>query len=145
MAKFYGKVGYVQTEKTSPGVWTPQVTERDYYGDLIRNNSRWQENQQVNHDMALQNEISILADPYALQNFQYIRYVELSQLMDRYKDPDYGNKVGYGLAGYMVTESGKIRPINRSLWSVTGVRVEYPRLILSIGGVYNGEQANPAG
>jgi len=28
-----------------------------------------------------------------------------------------------------------------SLWKVTAVDVQYPRLILSIGGVYNGEQA----
>ena len=26
-------------------------------------------------------------------------------------------------------------------WKVTDVEIQYPRLILSIGGVYNGEQA----
>ena len=35
MAKFYGVIGYAETLETSPGVWTEQITERNYYGDLI--------------------------------------------------------------------------------------------------------------
>lgn len=31
------------------------------------------------------------------------------------------------------------------LWKVTNVEVQYPRLILTLGGEYNGEQANTAG
>ena len=37
MAKFYGKIGYSETNETSPGVWTETIIERNYYGDLLRN------------------------------------------------------------------------------------------------------------
>lgn len=105
MAKWYGKVGYILTGETSPGVWTDERIERDYYGDLVRNHKRWETGQSINDNITLQNEISIVCDPYALQNFQYIRYVE----------------------------------IMGSFWKVTAVDVQYPRLTLSVGGVYNGE------
>lgn len=106
MAKFYGKVGYIKTTETAPGVWTAKPIERYYAGDLIRNHKRYESSGNVNDNITLQNEISIVCDPYALQNFQNIRYVE-----------------------FMGT-----------LWKVTAVDVQYPRLSLSIGGVYNGEQ-----
>lgn len=77
MAKWYGKVGYVITEESSPGVWIDRQIERDYYGDLIRNHKRWESGQSINDNITLQNEISIVCDPYALQNFQYIKYVEI--------------------------------------------------------------------
>ena len=77
MAKWYGKVGYIETTETSPGVWTEQYTEREYYGDLTRNHKRFENAQYLNDNITLQNEISIVCDPYALQNFQYIRYVEV--------------------------------------------------------------------
>lgn len=37
MAKYYGIVGYVITEETSPGVWGEVTNERPYYGDIVRN------------------------------------------------------------------------------------------------------------
>ena len=105
MAKYSGRVGFILTEETSDGVYREIPTERRYYGDLIRNHKRWEDNQKINSDIVLQNEVSIVADPYALSNFQSIKYIEL-----------------YG-----------------SFWKVTAVDVQYPRLVLSIGGVYNGE------
>ena len=107
MAKFYGKIGFIETEETAPGVWTPNTIERYYYGDLTRNHKRWDNSQNVNDNITLQNEISIVADPYVMDHFQSIRYVEFLN----------------------------------SIWKVTAVDVQYPRLVLSIGGVYNGEQA----
>ena len=37
MAKYYGKIGYGVTTETVPGVWTDGITEKDAYGDVIRN------------------------------------------------------------------------------------------------------------
>ena len=34
MAKFFGKIGFANTEETSPGIWSG-VVERPYYGDVI--------------------------------------------------------------------------------------------------------------
>lgn len=105
MAKFYGPIGYAETEQTSPGVWEEKVVERPYYGDLVRNTRRLQTTDQLNDDINVSNEISIIADPYAYQNFHLMRYVEFM-----------GAK-----------------------WKVTSVDAsKYPRLILTIGGVYNG-------
>ena len=77
MAKWFGKVGYIVTTETAPGVWMDQYVEREYYGDMTRNHKRFENSQTLNDNITLQNEISIVCDPYALQNFQYIRYVEV--------------------------------------------------------------------
>ena len=91
MAKFYGAVGYAETVKTAPGVWEEQITRRMYYGELGRNTRRLQSSDSLNDDITVANEISIVADPFARENFHRMRYVE----------------------------------------------VQYPRLILTIGGVYH--------
>ena len=103
MAKFYGKIGYAITKETTPGVWVEEIVERSYYGDVIRNIRRLQGSENLNDDINVSNEISIVSDPFANENFHAIRYIE-----------------------YMGTK-----------WKVTNVEVQYPRLILSIGGVYN--------
>lgn len=107
MAKFYGEIGYAETVETAPGVWTEQITKRNYFGDVIRNTRRLQPADQLNDNINISNEISIIADPYANDHFHAMRYVELM-----------GTK-----------------------WKITTVEVQYPRLILTLGGLYNGEQA----
>lgn len=107
MAKFYGNIGYAATVETTPGVWEEQITERTYFGDLLRNNRKLQTANQLNDDINVANEISIVADPFANENFHSMRYVE-----------------------FMGTK-----------WKITNVEVRFPRLILTVGGVYNGEQA----
>ena len=104
MAKFYGKVGYIKTVEVEPGIWEEQVTERLHYGDVTRNSSRYQSSGGVNDDIVISNNISIVADPYANENFQHMRYVDFM-----------GAK-----------------------WKITDIEVQHPRLILTLGGVYNG-------
>lgn len=103
MAKFYGIIGYIETKEVEPGVWEEQIVERPYYGDLTRNTSRFQSSGGVNDDINISNNISIIADPYAKENFQHMRYVK-----------------------FMGTK-----------WKITNVEVQYPRLLLTAGGVYN--------
>lgn len=104
MAKYYGKIGYAETVETNPGVWTEQITERSYYGDMIRNTRRLQSAEQVNDNINIANDLSIIADPYAINNFHAMRYAEF---MD-------------------------------AKWKISNVEVQYPRLILTLGGLYNG-------
>lgn len=105
MGKFYGKIGYAITKETKPGVWTEELVEKDYFGDLLRNISRRYENSGgVNDNIRISNDISIIADAFAYENFSYIRYV---------------NFMG-------------------AKWIVANVEVQHPRLILTLGGVYNG-------
>lgn len=78
MAKFFGEIGYSMTEETAPGVWTPQETVREYYGDVLRNSRNWNNGESVNDDLQLSNEISILADKFAFENFNAIKWVKWS-------------------------------------------------------------------
>ena len=66
--KWYGVVGYGETVETKPGIWTTKITEREYYGDVIRNSRTLQNSNQVNDNLNISNSISIIADPYAIQN-----------------------------------------------------------------------------
>lgn len=107
MGKWYGVIGFAETTETVPGVWTEQIIDRNYYGDLIRNTRRLQSADKVNDDINISNELSIVSDPYAINNFHSMRYAEFM-----------GAK-----------------------WKITNIEVRYPRLILTLGGLYNGEQA----
>ena len=75
MAKFYDAVGYAELTETSPGVWTENIIERKYYGDVLSNNRRLTPDDKLNDDINLSNRISIIADPYAMHNYFNIRYV----------------------------------------------------------------------
>lgn len=107
MAKFYGAIGYVTQVETTPGVWTNQVVEKYYRGDLLRTQFKHYFSEHLNGSINISNQISIVADPYAEKNSHYIRYVKFGG----------------------------------ACWDVTSVEVQHPRLLLSVGGVYNGEQA----
>nr|DAL51652.1 MAG TPA_asm: hypothetical protein [Caudoviricetes sp.] len=104
MSKWFGTIGFETTEETAPSVNEPQLVERDYYGDLTKNNRRFDNGSTANGEITVSNQLSILADPFAQEHFYSIRYATL-----------YGGK-----------------------WKVTDVSVEYPRLVLTLGGLYRG-------
>ena len=74
MSKWFGKIGYAETVETAPGVWEEQITVREYYGDLTRNTRRLQTADKVNDDININNELSIVSDPYAIDHFYAMRY-----------------------------------------------------------------------
>lgn len=78
MARFYGEVGYGEAVETPPdsGVWVDQITEHTYQGDVIRNSQRLGSTGDVNENIILANTISIVADQYAVERFQDIKYVK---------------------------------------------------------------------
>lgn len=76
MAKFYGKLGFSEDVEIRPSVWKPVIEERFYAGDTLRYSVR-QENAERPVDNAnLGNDISVVADPYALNHFASLKYVE---------------------------------------------------------------------
>lgn len=78
MAKFYGKVGFAMPATESPvgsGIYVETVTERNYSGDVLQNNMRWQQGQAIVDDIKISNRISLVADTFARNNSQYIRYL----------------------------------------------------------------------
>lgn len=76
MAKFYGNIGYGVSSEISPGVWDTAVTIRPYFGDVNKLSRRLDSTNEVNDDITISNEISILADPFAYENFHTMKYVE---------------------------------------------------------------------
>ncbi len=76
MARFFGKVGYADTVEKTDGVWVEVITERPYYGDVLKNNRKMDTADQVLSNISVGNRISIVADAYAHQHFFAIRYVE---------------------------------------------------------------------
>ena len=75
MARFSGKIGYVEYKESSPGIWTETIIERQYYGDLTRHSRRWSSSDSVNDNLVFSQEISIVADPYLYDNCNNMRYV----------------------------------------------------------------------
>jgi len=109
MAKFFGPIGYAIPTETRPGVWNDQIEERNYSGDIMRISSRWTTSpDSTNDDLNINNQFSIISDPFALNHFHTMKYIK-----------------------FMGT-----------VWKITNVEVQYPRLILSVGGVYNGPTAD---
>ena len=86
------------------GVSKDVIVEKSYFGSVNRNTKSNTEGDSLNKDVSVGNEISIVADAYAVENFLAIRFVEWLGV----------------------------------LWTVDAVEVQHPRLILRLGGVYNG-------
>lgn len=80
MAKFFGIIGYIETEETKPSVWESVVTERKYYGDLERYIKRYSNGTKVNDDLTLNATVSIVADPYLLSHYGMIRFVVIDNI-----------------------------------------------------------------
>ena len=62
MAKFFGPIGYGESVLVSPGVWEDQITERDYYGDILQNIRKLDSGDRVLDSIVTQNRISVVAD-----------------------------------------------------------------------------------
>lgn len=101
--KYYGNLGFVEYEETAPGVFKETIKEYSYYGDTVRAISHWQGAEKVTDDVKLNNQISVVLDPYALENYANLRYISFMN----------------------------------SKWEVSAVEIQYPRLIVSFGGLYH--------
>lgn len=76
MAKFAGVIGFEETVETSPGVYSENISEHFYYGDVTKNYRRLDNSGEVNDNVTLSNEISVVCDEYAYRNYASARYVE---------------------------------------------------------------------
>lgn len=103
MARYCGKVGFAIETEVSPGVWKNKIVKRTYYGDSFRMSRRLQDSGNLNDNVTISNEISIVADPFANENFLSIRYAEFMGVK----------------------------------WKVTNIENQRPRLLMTLGGVYN--------
>lgn len=105
MARFFGEVGYAEENvEVRPGIFEDVVTERKYFGDVVKNSRRFQDGPTVVDKLSIDNSISILADAYANERIEAMRYV-----------------VWMGVR-----------------WEIASIEDQRPRLLLRLGGVYNG-------
>ena len=105
MARFYGMIGFLKTVETEGSVWEGDTVEKPYYGEVIRHSIRYASGDKLHDDVKLNNEISIIADTFAYQNYHMMKYVV----------------------------------INGCKWKIDSLTVDRPRIVLSIGGVYNAD------
>lgn len=105
MAKFYGKIGFIETVDNGNGIWEERETVRKYYADVGNDVRRWDYKQNAsNDDLQLNNNMSILCDSFLQEHAGAIKWVEW----------------------------GGAR------WRVSSVEINYPRLTLHFGGVWDG-------
>lgn len=104
--KFSGMIGFVTIEEVRPGINKPVAVEKFYKGDVLRKMVRWQPAEKATDDININNQISIVANPYVYEHLHEIRYVVWRNVP----------------------------------WKVTSIEDKRPRVILEIGGVYNGDR-----
>lgn len=103
--RYCGKIGYVVTvDDDTTGICESSTVEKVAKGDVLTNHLRVTDGVNINPDITISNRLSIVSEPFLLNNFQNIRYATWR-----------GTK-----------------------WAVESVEIALPRVILSLGGVYNG-------
>lgn len=110
MPKYHGKIGFAKRVEKTPGNWKDEITEREYFGDVLQNTNRWDQNQtSTNDNFSITNRISVVADSFMLENYATMRYISY----------------------------------RGELWKITSADdTNRPRIILSLGGVWNGKTAS---
>jgi hypothetical protein len=109
--RFSGTVGFATSTETSPGVWTDTIDERLYFGDVNQNSRRLEPPSQV---PPVTNANISLGNSFSI--------VADAMAFENYQHMRYVHWNG----GY---------------WTITDVSVARPRLILTIGGQWNGIKA----
>lgn len=108
--RYNGRLGFAITMETDPenhpSVWESVIVEKSAKGDILMNNIQYNASSQVNDEITISNQISVVASPYVLKNWEHIVY-----------------------ATYM-----------RQKWRVSNVKLAFPRIILTLGGVYSEQQ-----
>ena len=101
--RYSGFIGLAETSETTPGVWTPTITEKKVFGDVLQQSRRYDSGQQINEDLHLQNRLSVVYDSELLEKFATAKYITW----------------------------------NSSKWKISSIEIQPPRLVISLGGLYN--------
>ena len=77
MNRWCGKIGFAEQVETAQSVWTDQITERTYRGDILRNTRRLQDSQEkIGYNISISNQISVIGDAYIRDHFVGMRWIE---------------------------------------------------------------------
>lgn len=105
MGKYSGMIGFASNEEIAPSLFDDRITERPYYGDILKNIPRYSTETTLSGGVQYNNSFSIVGDTYAFQHLTDIRYITWK-----------GNK-----------------------WIVDSSTEAYPRIEITIGGLWNGQ------
>ena len=106
MPRCSGVIGYALDGETRPGVWTEGITDKKYFGEIVRDNRRIVDQGEINGSININNNISIVSNKFMLDNLEFMRYLTLSSA-------------------------------STSKWKITSVDIKPPRIIITLGGLYN--------
>ena len=81
MAKFYGEIGFSAGYREGTGEYEgvaveAPIVERKYYGDVTRRSRRWDNGSDINDDLNINNQISVVADDYLNEHLYAMKYVK---------------------------------------------------------------------
>lgn len=102
--KFYGTIGFSYEEETNPGIWETISEEHQAYGDVLSNVRKWETDSDVNDDLNVSNQISVVASRFFFEHLGAMKYVLW----------------------------------NGTKWKIRSATINRPRIILTLGGVWNG-------
>lgn len=79
--KYYGKIGFSISKETivdgqPTGVWKQFITDKPYYGELTKPVNKWSTGSEINDNASFSSQLSIVSDPFAIENFHSIKYAE---------------------------------------------------------------------
>ena len=75
--KWFGEIGFNMEVEEQPGVFIPKIIKKQFYGDVIKDFWGEQQADKINADLRVSNRLSVVADPFLLNNFYKIAYVTL--------------------------------------------------------------------
>lgn len=76
MARYYGNIGFATQVETSPGIWEDVIEDRPYKGDVVRNGRRYDNSENINDDLVITNQFSIVSDAFLYSHIPSLRYIE---------------------------------------------------------------------
>lgn len=88
MAKWSGNIGFTEQVEVEPGIWEDKLVARQYRGEVIRNIRRLQSSGDVNDNINISNQISIVADPYTTTHIYSMKYIEFQGAKWKITDVD---------------------------------------------------------
>lgn len=72
--KWFGDIAFSTEVEVERGLIENRLIIKQYFGDVIKNTQR-DPNNQVNHNFTVNNQLSVVADPFAFGSFHEIVYV----------------------------------------------------------------------